>query len=140
MNLKWQSLDRWSDAGLLVMRVGIGSLFMIVHGYPKIAGGPGKWESVGSAVGYLGIGFGHTAWGFAAAVAETLGGLLLVLGWGHRPAALALFVTMAVASIWKYYPTILGGWNAAAHPVAMAVVCLGLLFTGPGKYSLDAKS
>ncbi|MDF3059528.1 MAG: hypothetical protein K0R17_3743 [Rariglobus sp.] len=140
MNLKWPFLDRWSDAGLLVMRVGIGGLFMIVHGFPKLAGGPAKWESVGKAVGYLGVDFGHTAWGFAAAVAETLGGLLLVLGWGHRPAALALFVTMAVASIWKYFPEILGGWSAAAHPITMAVVCLGLLLTGPGKYSLDAKS
>lgn len=142
MNLKWTFFDKWSDAGLLVMRVGIGALFMIVHGFPKLAGGPAKWESVGKAVSYLEIDFGHTAWGFAAAVAETLGGLLLILGWGHRPAALALFVTMAVASIWKYFPHIypLGGWDAAAHPAALAVVCLGLLFTGPGKYSLDAKS
>jgi putative oxidoreductase len=138
MNLKWQSLDRWSDVGLLILRGGIGALFMIVHGFPKLAGGPSKWESIGRAVSYLNIDFGHTAWGFAAAVAETLGGLLLILGWGHRPAALALFVTMTVASIWKYYP--FGGWDDAAHPAAMAVVCLGLLFTGPGNYSLDAKS
>jgi putative oxidoreductase len=69
-------------------------------------------------------------------MAETLGGLLLILGFVHRSAALALFVTMTVATIWKYYP--FGGWDAAAHPAAMAVVCLGLLFTGPGKYSLDA--
>jgi len=143
MNLKWKSLDRFSDAGLLITRVGIGALFMIVHGYPKLAGGPDKWASVGRAVGYLGIDFGYTAWGFAAAVTETLGGLLLILGWAHRPAALALFITMVVASIWKYYPSVLdvmGGWNSAGHPVAMAVVCLGIFLTGPGKYSLDAKS
>lgn len=140
MNLKWQSLDRWSDFGLLIMRVGIGALFTFVHGYPKLAGGPDKWESVGKAMGYLNIDFGHTAWGFAAALAETFGGLLLILGWAHRPAALALFTTMAVASIWKFFPEILGGWNAAAYPVTMAVVCLGLLFTGPGKYSLDART
>jgi putative oxidoreductase len=138
MNLKWSFFDKWSDFGLLTLRAGIGALFMIVHGFPKLAGGPAKWESVGKAVGYLNIDFGHTAWGFAAAVAETLGGLLLILGWGHRPASLALFITMAVASIWKFYP--FGGWDAAAHPLALAVVCLGLLFTGPGKYSLDAKS
>ena len=138
MNLKWKSLDAWSDTGLLVIRAGVGSLFMIVHGFPKLAGGPDKWESIGRAVSYLGIDFAHTAWGFAAAVAETFGGLLLILGWAHRPAALALFVTMVVASIWEYYP--FGGWGAADHPAAMAVVCLGLLFTGPGKHSLDAKS
>ncbi len=138
MNLKWKFLDGWSDVGLLVFRLGIGALFMIVHGFPKLADGPGKWESVGGAVGYLGIDFGHTAWGLAAAVAETFGGLLFMIGWFLRPAALALFVTMAVASIWKFYP--FGGWDSAAHPVAMAVVCLGLLLTGAGKYSLDAKT
>ncbi|MFA6290026.1 MAG: DoxX family protein [Opitutaceae bacterium] len=138
MNLQWKKLDAFSDFGLLVMRVGVGALFMIVHGFPKLAGGPDKWAAVGRAVSYLGINFGYTGWGLAAAVAETLGGLLLIVGCAHRPAALSLFVTMAVASIWKYYP--FGGWEAAAHPVAMAVVCLGLLITGPGKYSIDAKS
>ena len=135
MNVKWKSLDQFSDFGLLTIRAGIGALFMIVHGFPKLAGGPDTWASVGRAVSYLGIKFGYTGWGFAASVAETLGGLLLIIGFAHRPAALALFVTMTVAAIWKYYP--FGGWDAAAHPAALAVVCLGLLFTGPGKYSLD---
>jgi putative oxidoreductase len=138
MNLKWKSLDQSADAGLLVVRVGIGALFMIVHGLPKLMAGPNEWRSIGKAVSYLDIDFGHTGWGFAAAVAESLGGLLFILGWFQRPAALALFVTMAVASIWKYFP--FGGWDAAAHPAAMAVVCLGLFFTGAGKYSLDAKT
>ncbi len=136
MNVKWKSLDGWSDVGLLIMRAGIGALFMIVHGFPLLAGGPSKWESTGRAVSYLGLDFGYTAWGFAAAVAETLGGLLLILGYAHRPAALALFVTMVVAAIWKFYP--FGGWEAAGYPAALAVVCLGLLLTGPGKHSLDA--
>lgn len=136
MNIKWKSFDAWSDLGLLIMRAGIGALFMIVHGYPKLAGGPERWESVGRAMGYLGIDFGHTAWGFAATMAETLGGLLLILGYAHRPAALTLFATMVVAAIWKYHP--FGGWDAAGYPASMAVVCLGLLFTGPGKHSLDA--
>lgn len=136
MNVRWKSLDAWSDIGLLVMRAGIGAMFMIVHGYPKLVGGPARWESVGRAMGYLGVDFGYTAWGFAAALAETLGGLLLILGYAHRPAALSLFVTMVVAAIWKYYP--FGGWDSAGYPAAMAVVCLGLLLTGPGKHSLDA--
>lgn len=138
MNLKWKSLDGCADFGLLVIRAGIGGLFMIVHGYPRLAGGPDAWRAVGRAVSYLGIHFGYTAWGFAAATAETLGGLLLILGCAHRPAALGLFVTMAVATVWKYYP--FGGWDAAAHPAALGAVALGLLFTGPGKYSLDAKA
>jgi putative oxidoreductase len=138
MNLKWKSLDGWSDTGLLVIRVGIGALFTFVHGFPRLAGGPEKWKSIGRSMSYLEIDFAHTAWGFAAALSMTLGGVLLMIGWAHRPVALALCVTMSVASIWKYYP--FGGWDAAAHPAALAIVCLGLLLTGPGKHSLDAKS
>lgn len=138
MNLKWKALDAWSDAGLLIIRAGVGALFMLVHGFPRLMGGPDRWTSVGRAVSYLGIDFGYAIWGLAACLSMTAGGAMLILGLGHRPAALALFITMAVASIWKYYP--FAGWGAADHPAAMAVVCLGLLLTGPGKYSIDAKS
>jgi len=138
MNLKWKSLDAWSDTGLLIIRAGVGALFMCVHGFPRLMGGPEKWNSVGRALSYLGVDFGYTIWGLAASLVMTFGGALMIIGLAHRPASLALFVTMAVASIWKYYP--FAGWSAADHPAAMAAVCLGLLFTGPGKYSLDAKA
>lgn len=138
MNLKWKTLDAWSDLGLLVIRAGVGALFLCLHGFPRLMGGPDTWRSTGRAVGYLDIDFGHTAWGFAASLAMTLGGACLIVGFAHRPASLALFVTMVVATIWKYYP--FAGWGAADHPATMAIVCLGLLLTGPGKYSLDAKS
>lgn len=136
MNLRWKSLDRWSDFGLLVMRVGVGTLFVCVHGWPRLAGGPRKWHAVGGAMSYLGIDFAPALWGFLASLAMTLGGALLVVGYAHRPAALGLFLTMTVAAVWKYYP--FGGWDAAAHAAAMAAVALGLVFTGPGKHSLDA--
>jgi putative oxidoreductase len=138
MNLKWKSLDTWSDAGLLIIRSGVGALFMCVHGFPRLMGGPDKWTATGRALSYLEIDFGHTAWGLAAALIMTLGGAFLILGLALRPVALALFVIMTVATIWKYYP--FAGWDAADHPAAMAAVCLGLLFTGAGKYSFDAKT
>ena len=42
-------LDRFRDTGLLVLRVGIGVMFM-VHGYPKLAGGAEKWAMLGGAL------------------------------------------------------------------------------------------
>jgi putative oxidoreductase len=138
MNLKWKSLDAWSDAGLLIIRAGAGALFMCVHGFPRLMGGPEKWNATGRALSYLGVDFGYTMWGLAAALVMTFGGALMILGLALRPVALALFVVMAVASIWKYYP--FAGWDAADHPATMGIVCLGLLFTGAGKYSFDAKT
>lgn len=133
---RWAFLDRFQDFGLLVLRLGVGLSFLLLHGVHRLTD-PDSWSSVGRAVSYLGIGFGYQVWGFAAILAMTLGAACLILGFAHRPAALALAVTMAVASIWKYYP--FGGWGAAGYPATMMVVCLGLLFTGPGKFSLQGK-
>lgn len=36
-----RSLDKYRDVGLLILRVGIGLMFMI-HGFPKLFGGPEK--------------------------------------------------------------------------------------------------
>lgn len=139
MDLRWNQLDRFHDFGLLVLRVGVGLLFTCVHGWDKLAGGTDTWRSVGRAVSYLGIDFGYVAWGFLASMSEVVGGACLILGFMHRPAALALSITMGVATIWKFFPEMLGGWDAAAHPAAMLAASLALLFTGPGKISLDAR-
>lgn len=135
MNLRWAFLDRYQDFGLLLLRAGVGSVFLFIHGFPRLADGAAEWARVGRAVSYLGIKFGYVWWGFAAVLAMTLGAVCLILGYLHRPAALTLTITMGVASIWKFYP--FGGWNAAAYPVAMAGVCFTLIILGPGKFSLD---
>lgn len=132
---RWQFFDRFQDLGLLVLRVGVGLIFICLHGFARLADGPEAWRRVGRAVGYLDVDAGHTWWGLAALLAMTAGAVCLILGWAHRPAALLLTITMGVASIWKFYP--FGGWDAAAYPVTMVVVCLALLLLGPGKYSLE---
>ncbi len=133
---RWGYLDRFQDFGLLVLRVGVGLIFLLLHGFPKLID-PSSWTGVGRAVSYLGIGFGYQVWGFAAILSMTLGALCLIQPFAHRPAALALTITMGVAAIWRHYP--FAGWSASAYPLAMGVVCLGLLFTGPGKYSVGGR-
>ena len=61
----FHKLDRYRDMGLLILRVGIGAMFMC-HGYPKIAGGPEVWTKVGGALSALGVNFGHTPMGLVA--------------------------------------------------------------------------
>ncbi len=40
-----RSLTRYRDAGLLILRIGIGIMFLY-HGAPKLIGGPEKWEKL----------------------------------------------------------------------------------------------
>jgi putative oxidoreductase len=127
-------LGRFRDFGLLVMRVGLG-LAYIVHGAPKMLGGPAMWAKVGGAMGGLGVTFMPALWGFLASFAEFGGGVLLILGFLFRPAAVLLFCTMAVATITLYQ----GGqeFGAYSHPLKMAFVFFGLIFIGPGRFSID---
>ncbi|MCB9046889.1 MAG: DoxX family protein [Chitinophagales bacterium] len=116
------------------MRVGIGCM-MVLHGYPKMLGGPEKWEKIGHAVSLAGIDGYFTFWGFMAAFAEAIGGILLVLGFLFRPAALLLLITMIVASM-KHLDGG-DGISGASHAVELAFVFLGMFILGPGKYSID---
>ncbi|KUG07665.1 DoxX family protein [Solirubrum puertoriconensis] len=125
---------RYADLGLLVLRVGLGVMFTI-HGYPKLMGGPEKWVAVGDAMKHFGITVAPAAWGFAAAVAETIGGQLLALGLLFRVACVMLLLTMVVAAF-SHIAT--GeGFGGYSHAVESGIVFLGLLFTGPGKFSAD---
>ena len=90
----------WSpvDAGLLFLRVGLGSM-MITHGWGKLMGGPELWEKLGGAMAHLGLDFAPTFWGFAAAATETFGALFLILGVLTRVQAGLLAFTMLVAAV-----------------------------------------
>jgi putative oxidoreductase len=124
-------LDRQRDLGLLVLRVGIGVMFM-AHGWPKMAGGPEKWAALGSAMDTLGIGFAPAFWGFMAALAELVGGLLLALGVAFRPACALLLCTMIVAS--TKHLAAGDGFGKSSHAIEAGILFLSLLLIGPGAY------
>ncbi|MGN6395963.1 MAG: DoxX family protein [Mucilaginibacter sp.] len=135
----FSKLGNYRNFGLLVIRLGLGIMF-IYHGYPKITGGVKMWEGVGSAAGYVGIHFLPVLWGLLAALAETVGGVLLILGLGFRLVCLVLIIDMLVAiSFHLHQSGPMGGVNGAAQAIEMAVVFAGLLFVGPGKYSVDKR-
>src|SRR5919112_1918818 len=86
------------DIGLLLLRIGIGTMFTI-HGYPKLTGGLEAWEKVGGAMKMIGIDFAPAFWGFLAAVAEAVGGQLIAIGLFFRIACALLLGTMLMATI-----------------------------------------
>ena len=132
----WAFLSRNRDAGLLLLRIGLGGFFIWVHGWPKLAGGVGKWRDLGAAMEHVGIGFWPVMWGFLATMAETLGALLVVIGLFFRPACLLLALTMTVAAITSYAKKG-GSLVEASHAIEVGIVFLSMIFIGAGKYSVD---
>lgn len=132
----WNSLGKYRDTGLLILRIGLG-VMMIMHGLPKLQGGPELWSGVGKAMSNIGINFIPTFWGFMAAVTETIGGLFLILGLFFRPSALLLAFTMVIAGLMHLASG--DGISGASHAIELLFVFLGLVFIGPGKHSVDKK-
>jgi putative oxidoreductase len=125
--------DRWFDVGMLVLRLGFGLGFLVYHGWAKIVGGPERWAAVGSAVSHIGIHFGHTFFGFMAAVAEAVGGVCVAAGFLFRPAAILIAITMLMATTQH----LVTGRGTPGHSFKNLWVAVGIALIGPGRYSVD---
>jgi putative oxidoreductase len=131
--------------GLLLIRCIVGFV-MFYHGSQKLFGwfdGPGI-EAFAGMVGQMGL--LPANWGiqpkwlaYAAAVSEFGGGILLMLGFATRFAAVFIAATMAVA-VFKVHAH---AFALSAKPPGMEyaltlmIVAIGLVFTGPGVFAVD---
>jgi putative oxidoreductase len=132
--LKFQFLAGYKNIGLLIIRLGLGMSF-VVHGFPKMFGGPHVWQKVGGAMSAFGVHVAPTFWGFMAAFAELGGGILMILGFYFRPAVLSMAITMSVAL--RMHLSKGDPFNTYSHALELAIVFVGLLFVRPGRFSLD---
>ena len=132
MVLTW--LTKYRDFGLLLLRIGLGVMFFY-HGWPKLSGGPDKWIAVGGAMSSVGITFLPIFWGFMAAATETVGAVLLVLGFLFRPACILLTITMGVALMMHLKAG--DGFTTWSHPAELGIVFLSLILIGAGRFSVD---
>lgn len=122
-----------NEYSLLLLRVVFGLIMFINHGIYKITAGATKWEKLGSALtDLIGFEFLSTFLGFMASFSESIGALLIVFGLFTRSASVLLFITMLVASI-KHL--IVNEFPELA--ILYSILCLVLILSGPGKYSLD---
>ena len=134
--IKRTRVAQYRNIGLLILRIGIGLMF-ILHGYPKLFGGPEMWEQVGGAMQAIGINFLPTAFGFFAAITEFFGGIFIMIGVFFRPALAFLTLVMAVAAT-----THIAGCDSfiiISHSIEMGIVFISLLFIGPGKHNLSKR-
>ncbi|MBL8013472.1 MAG: DoxX family protein [Candidatus Omnitrophica bacterium] len=112
----------------------MGVSFCYFYGFAKLMGGPHLWEGLGANMGKIGVHFFPVVWGFMAALSESLGGVLLVLGIFTRTAAACLACTMIVAVI--HHVTSGDGLAKASHAIEAGMVFLALVAAGSGKYAI----
>lgn len=133
----FERLGQYRNTGLLLLRIGLG-VMMIIHGLPKIRAGEEVWVQLGASMKVIGIDFIPLFWGFMAAATETFGGFLLILGLFFRPVNMLLVFTMIIAAL-VHLSDPKQGIDEASHAIELAIVFFGLIFIGPGKYSIDKK-
>ena len=129
-----------TDLGLLLIRGMVGWIF-VYHGSQKLFswfGGKGMGgitESIrGMNLPYL----EPELFAQLAAWSEFGGGILLIIGLFARIAVVPLAITMAIAVIKVHW---VNGFALSKGGIEFAlllgVLCIGLLFTGPGRISFD---
>jgi putative oxidoreductase len=125
---KWTG---WQSLGLLVLRLVVGTAF-ILHGWPKIQD-PMHW--MGDKV--------PSVLQLASALAEFGGGIALIVGFLTPIAAAALTINMIFALVLVHFPQHQpfvgkGPGGSFELPLVYFAIMIALLATGPGRYSVDA--
>jgi putative oxidoreductase len=131
--MRMQFLGKYRETGLLVMRVGLGVLFIVLTG-PVLLAGPARWGVFGSGIRNLGLHSHFQIWGFVGALIGCLGGALMIFGLFFRPGVLLVMAITFVHLLGGLHDGPLRG-NLAA--VELFLMLIGLLLVGPGKYSVD---
>jgi putative oxidoreductase len=117
------------DWGLFILRVSVAAMMLFGHGLDKLVNFN---EKAASFADPLGVG---TALSLGLAVfAEFFCSILLGLGLFARLAAIPLCINMAVAAVVVHGDA---PWAKKELAVFYLVVYVALLFTGPGRLSID---
>lgn len=118
------------DLGLLILRVGSGLALALAHGIGKVP----PTERFIATVTRMGFPAPEPmAW--LAGVAELVGGLLLAMGLLTRPAALLVAVHFVLVVV---VASAGDSFLERERAVLFLLAAVALLFTGPGRYSVDA--
>lgn len=123
-------LERLQPLGLLVLRLVLGAV-MIAHGYPKVFGG------LQHHVEFV-RGLHLPGWlAYLSAFAEFGGGIMLVIGFLTRFAALFVLIDMLVAIVFVHLKNGFTGQGNYQLPLALAAMALSLIFSGSGPVAID---
>ena len=135
--------DITASIGILVLRITFGLMMLVGHGMPKLQNFQAILDKGFYTPDFFPFNWMSTAVSLGAAVATEVGAsALLVMGLCSRLAAFGLGFTMVVAAfaVLGEAPWFLGpGVSSAKEPALLyLVMMIGLIISGPGRYSLDA--
>lgn len=122
--------NRLTDVGLLVLRLGAGALLFGAHGWSKITHFSERVAQFADPI-HLGGPASFTLVVFAEAICTALVALGLLTRWAVIP--IVIFFLVAVFIQHADDP-----WNRKELPLLFMIAFLPLLFTGPGRFSVDA--
>ena len=126
-------LAKYREFGLLLIRVSIGLLF-ILYTAPALMGGPSAWAHFGAGARNLGLHSHFQIWGFVGALFGCVGGVLIIFGLFFRIGVLLLLI-LAVGHALGV--TKAAGFRMALPSIEICFILAGILFVGPGAYSVD---
>ncbi len=118
-----------TDWGLLLLRVGVGLLMLLGHGWPKLSNFSTMLEQFPDPIG-LGAGLSLTL----ATFAEFLCSILILVGLFTRLASIPLIINMLVALFFVHMGD---PWIRQERVLLYLVLYLTLLLAGAGRFSID---
>lgn len=139
--------DRPTSIGLLILRLGVGGS-LLTHGWGKVQMvQAGQYELMGDP-----IGLGPVLSLILVAFAEFCCAILVMLGFATRLAPVPIIVAMSVAAFvvhgsdpWtmaegarRFMAGEAESWASRQPALLYLIPFLALVFTGAGKYSIDA--
>jgi putative oxidoreductase len=126
------------DLGFLIARIVLGVL-MAGHGAQKLFGWFGGYGLAGTGGFFENLGFRPgRLFATAAAVGETVSGLLIALGLFGPVGPAILLSIMIVAAVSVHWHGVFATSNGVELPLLYATGAVGLALSGFGRFSLDA--
>ena len=117
------------DMGILILRLGAGSLMLFLHGLPKLMSFTEKMDSFPDP-----LGVGSAASMSLVIFAEFFCSCAVILGLWTRWATVPLITTMGVAGFLFHAND---PWSVKERSLLFFVLFLGLFFLNSGRYSVD---
>jgi putative oxidoreductase len=121
------------NLGLLILRVCTGLSLFLKHGLEKLTGYSTMVQHFPNPV-HIGA---HASLAFAL-LSDGICSVLVILGLATRPAAAIILINVATAFFLVHHAAFFSNAHVELVWVYMAVFA-ALLFTGPGRFSLDAR-